>query len=211
MSRTLLFQLRSEFRRVADPKSAPVMQQYMKSSMPYHGVPAVPMRQVCQNCFRDFEFRNEETWRKAVLYIFRNARFREEWYAAVELCRSKKARDIQSLDALPVYEEMIVTSAWWDVVDSLAPHGVGLLLRNFPKPIAREMRSWSHSENMWKRRSAIISQLTFKNHVWFIFETLCAVIDRAYSGTANPGKPSDPSSARNWGAAPTVGQEITGN
>jgi len=162
MSRTLLFQLRSEFRRVADPKTAPVMQQYMKSSMPYHGVPAVPMRQVCQNCFRDFEFRNEETWRKAVLYIFRNARFREEWYAAVELCRSKKARDIQSLDALPVYEEMIVTSAWWDVVDSLAPHGVGLLLRNFPKPISREMRTWSRSENMWKRRAAIISQLTFK-------------------------------------------------
>lgn len=162
MSRALLLKLRSEFKRVADPVRALGMQRYMKSAMPYHGVPAPLIRRVCRESFADLEFEDAEAWRKSVLHIFRNARFREEWYAAVELCRSKKARAFQTIDALPMYEEMIVRSAWWDIVDTLAAHGVGSLLRAHPKPLAGEMRAWSRSENMWKRRTAILCQLSFK-------------------------------------------------
>jgi 3-methyladenine DNA glycosylase AlkD len=162
MSQFLLLKLRSEFNRVADPKRAPEMQRYMKSTMPYHGVAATPMRQVCKECFKDLEFKNAETWRKAVLHIFRNARFREEWYAAVELCLSKKARGFQTLDALPMYEELIVSAAWWDIVDTLAAHGVGSLLREYPRMMKRQMLIWSRSDNLWKRRTSILSQLSFK-------------------------------------------------
>jgi len=138
------------------------MQRYMKSSMPYHGVPATPMRQICKACFAGQEFKDAGEWRKAVLHIFRNAQFREEWYAAVELCLWRKARPFQTLDALPMYEEMIVGAAWWDIVDTLAGHAVGSLLREYPKPMTREMLAWSRSDNMWKRRASIICQLKLK-------------------------------------------------
>jgi len=151
-----------EFRRVADPSRAPDMQRYMKSSMPYYGVPAPALRQVCGKCFADLSFEGAEAWRESVLHIFRNARFREERYAAVELCLWKKARDFQTSEALPIYEEMIVEAAWWDIVDTLAAHGVGKLLRNDPKPIAGKMRLWSRSDNIWKRRTSILCQLSFK-------------------------------------------------
>ena len=39
--------------------------------------------------------------------------------------------------------EMIVGAAWWDIVDTIAGHGVGTLLRNDPKPMKREMSSRS--------------------------------------------------------------------
>jgi 3-methyladenine DNA glycosylase AlkD len=61
-----------------------------------------------------------------------------------------------------MYEEMIVTGAWWDLVDPLASHCVGGLLGRYPAPIGKSMLSWSRSSNLWKRRTAIICQLGFK-------------------------------------------------
>jgi 3-methyladenine DNA glycosylase AlkD len=149
-------------KRVADPDRAPAMQQYMKSSMPYHGVPAPLLRQVCRHTFAPLEFDDAQAWQQSVLHIFRNARFREEWYAAIELCEWKKAKTFQTLDALTMYEEMIVTAAWWDVVDALASHRVGALLRTYPAPMRKRMLEWSRSDDIWKRRTSIISQLGFK-------------------------------------------------
>jgi 3-methyladenine DNA glycosylase AlkD len=164
MSRTLLLHLRSQLKRAADPRKAPDMQKYMKSAMPYHGVPGPVARQVFKNVFADLDFPEADSWRDTVLYIWRNARFREERYAAIALCESNKVKTFQTPETLPVYEEMIVTGAWWDVVDWVASHCVGLLLRRYPKPVAREMLRWSRSEDMWKRRASIICQLGFKEN-----------------------------------------------
>jgi 3-methyladenine DNA glycosylase AlkD len=130
--------------------------------MPYHGVPATLLRQVCRQIFAELTFDDAASWQASVLHIFRNAKFREEWYAAIELCELKKAKGFQTLDALTMYEEMIVTAAWWDVVDALASHRVGALLRAYPKPMRKHMLEWSRSDDMWKRRTSIICQLGFK-------------------------------------------------
>ena len=162
MSQALLLKLRSELKQAADPKRAPDMQRYMKSAMPYYGVTGPLQKRVFQKVFAGLQFKDAAAWRNSVLHVFRNARFREEWYAAVALCEWKKAAMFQTPDILPMYEEMIVTAAWWDVVDALSSHRVGALLRAFPKPVGKEMRGWSRSANMWKRRTAIICQLLSK-------------------------------------------------
>ena len=164
MSRTLLLDLRSQLKRAADPGKASQMQKYMKSPMPYHGVPGPVLRQVFKEVFAGLSFSDADSWRNAVLYIWRNARFREERYAAIALCEWKKAKAFQTLETLPTYEEMIVSGAWWDVVDVLASHCVGSLLRCYPKPVGREMLRWSRSDDMWKRRTSIICQLGFKEN-----------------------------------------------
>lgn len=157
-----LRQLRLELKNVADPQKALAMRRYMKSAIPYHGVPAPLQRQVFRRLFADLEFSDSESWKAFVLHIWRNARFREEMYAAIALCELKKADAFQTPDVLPIYEEIIVTGAWWDVVDTIASHCVGKLLRRHPGRIGRTMRSWSRSPNMWKRRTAIICQLGFR-------------------------------------------------
>ena len=164
MNQALLRRLRSELKRVADPEKAQAMQKYMKSAMPYHGVSAPLVRRVFRKVFADSDFVDADSWRNTVLYIWRNARFREEWYAAVALCESGKAKAFQTPDALPMYEEIIVTAAWWDIVDAIASHSVGLLLRRHPRVIGKEMRLWSRSENIWKRRTSILCQLGFKEN-----------------------------------------------
>jgi 3-methyladenine DNA glycosylase AlkD len=61
-----------------------------------------------------------------------------------------------------MYEEMIVTSAWWDVVDDIATHRLSELVRRFPAAAKRTMRAWSRGGDLWKRRSAILCQIPMK-------------------------------------------------
>jgi len=159
---SLLLRARRELRRVADPRKAPFMKAYMKSAMPYHGVSAPLMRSACVRMFEDADFRTREAWSKGVLELWRGAKYREERYVAIACCGDRRAAAYQTLAAMPIYEEMIVTGAWWDYVDTLAAWEVGALLRKYPVAMRKKMLRWSASENMWKRRTSIICQLKFK-------------------------------------------------
>lgn len=158
----LLDAVRAGLQAVADPSRAPGMQAYMKSDMPYHGVAAAPCRAVFKRVFADVDLDSAGHWRELVLELWRGAEFREERYAAIALCGDARARSYQQPAVLALYQEMIVTGAWWDYVDTLAAHRVGGLLRGHPAAIRPKMLAWSRDRDMWKRRSSIICQLLFK-------------------------------------------------
>jgi 3-methyladenine DNA glycosylase AlkD len=83
-------------------------------------------------------------------------------HAAIGLTCFRLYRPFQTLKTLVMYEEMIVTGAWWDFVDSIASKQLGGLLRSYPGRMRKTMLKWSRCADMWKRRSAIICQLGFK-------------------------------------------------
>ena len=159
---TLLTKLRKALRKAANPAKAAAMQAYMKSAMPYHGVQTPLFRQVCREVFSEVSFDNASQWREQVLALWRNARFREERYAALYLAGDRRGRPFQTPSAMKMYDELIVTGAWWDYVDDIASHRVGPILRDYPAPMRRKMLAWSRSRNLWKRRTAILCQLGFK-------------------------------------------------
>ena len=133
----------------------------MKSTMPYYGVTSPQVDGICKKVFAENPFPSCVEWRAAVLVLWREARFREERYAAIRLLSLKRHRECWSPELMPVLEEMIVSGAWWDYVDALA-QVVGELLRSHPKKIRPAMRAWSMDANLWKRRVSIICQLSFK-------------------------------------------------
>ena len=139
------------------------MRAYMKSAMPYLGVPSPGLRGACRLVFSTHSLDSFDDWQDTVLALWRGARFREERYAAVLLTGERRYRDYQTLDALPLYEELIVTGAWWDYVDAIASKRIGGLLKRCPARMRRTMRAWSRSRDMWKRRTAILCQLSFKS------------------------------------------------
>jgi 3-methyladenine DNA glycosylase AlkD len=157
----LLEQVRDALEREADPKRAPKMQAYMKSAMPYWGVPAPRVRALSKQLFADYAFASFSTWQADVLALWRGATHREERYAAIALTGHRRAKDFQTLESLPIYEELIVTGAWWDYVDELAEHRIGPLLAAYPKPMRKTMLAWSRGDDLWKRRSSIICQMFF--------------------------------------------------
>src|SRR6185437_3454371 len=112
--------------------------------------------------FLDVQFATTQEWQAQVLSVWRDARFREERYAAINLTGHRSCTSFQTPAAMKMYEEMIVTGAWWDYVDEIASRRVGPILRNHPAPLRRKMLIWSRSQDLWKRRTSIICQLGFK-------------------------------------------------
>ncbi len=139
------------------------MQAYMKSAMPFHGVPSPVLKAVARRVFAEVPLPSVAAWRHEMLGLWRGARFREERYAALILAGDRRARAFQTPELLPLYGELVVTGAWWDYVDAIASDRIGPILLANPGEVAPVMRAWSESDNLWKRRSSIISQLRFKD------------------------------------------------
>jgi 3-methyladenine DNA glycosylase AlkD len=146
--------IRRELTARADPAKAPEMQAYMKSEMPFLGVQKPKRREVVRAVFPAYPLDGFDAWRDTVLTLWREATYREERYMAIALARYARYRSHRTLAALPVYEELIVTGAWWDFVDEVATRLVGEL------EVASVMRAWASDADMWKRRAAIIHQIT---------------------------------------------------
>ncbi|MEW9532306.1 DNA alkylation repair protein [Microbispora sp. NPDC049125] len=159
---TLLKAVRFALSEAADPARAAAMRAYMKSEMPFLGVTAVPRRAALRKVFAEHRLDSAPEWRKAVLALWREAEYREERYAAIELSAHRFYRPWQTLYTVPMYEEMIVTGAWWDLVDEIAVHRIGTLLRLYPETMRPLMLEWARDSDLWKRRSAILSQNAFK-------------------------------------------------
>lgn len=155
--------IRDGLTEIADPARAPTMQAYMKSAMPYLGVSTVPLRGFCKTAFAGLKWPDTAAWQADVLVVWRNAHFREERYAAFALTGLPAASRFQHIDALPMYEEMIVTGAWWDHVDGIAGQRFWTLLQNDREAMTKAMLAWSTDDDIWKRRSSIICQLRAKS------------------------------------------------
>jgi 3-methyladenine DNA glycosylase AlkD len=154
--------VRRRLAEAADPRKAPQMQAYMKSSMPFRGVSAVPLRKLCRDVFGEHRLDDRNLWTSVVLALWDEARFREERYAAVELTGHRYYRGFQDVSALDLYRHLVVTGAWWDFVDAIAGNRVGPILRAHPDLVAPMMRSWAADEDLWVRRTGLLCQLGSK-------------------------------------------------
>lgn len=151
--------LRRRLAELGDPADAEKMQAYMKSALPYYGVKSAPMRALFREVMAGYAPGSLSAWRDDVLTLWREARYREERYAALALCAHRGAKAFQRFDALPLYEELIVSGAWWDLVDEVAGARLPVLLVADRAPMTKAMREWSRGDDMWKRRASIICQL----------------------------------------------------
>lgn len=63
---------------------------------------------------------------------------------------------------MPLWRHLLVTGAWWDVVDEIASHLVGETLAGYRAEVTPVMRDWATSQDLWIRRASVICQLTCK-------------------------------------------------
>jgi 3-methyladenine DNA glycosylase AlkD len=157
----LVIAIRNGLAAAADPAKAQKMQRYMKSEMPFRGVQKPTCIQVTRSALVEHRFTSRDEWIDTVLLLWRTATYREERYAALHLsARYPKWREPT---LVPVYDELVVTGAWWDYVDEIASRCIGPLLRAYTADIAPVMRNWSTDPDRWRRRVSIICQLGSKD------------------------------------------------
>ena len=162
MTHPLVLEVRSALEKAANPAKAPQMQAYMKSVMPYRGVAGPEQKAIWKAVFAAHPLPSMKEWQQVALTLWRGAAFREERYAAIALSDFRQYAPYRRMASIPMFEEMIVSGAWWDFVDSIAARSLGAVLRTEPSPMSKLMRRWARDADMWKRRAAILCQLGFK-------------------------------------------------
>lgn len=155
-----LHALPSELEAMAIPDKAAGMAKYMKSSMPFMGVPSPSVRKTVRSLAKVHPFSSVVELHSTVTELWNTAQFREERYSAIMLTDSALGRGEMGL--LPFYAVVIGSGQWWDYVDSVAPRLSELLLKE-PEDMEALLRQWSVDENFWFRRAAIIAQLPAKS------------------------------------------------
>lgn len=157
MTHPLVTALRKGLADAADPLRAPTMQRYMKSEMPFRGVPAPLGARIERAAIAAHPLPDRATWEGVVRELYDDARYREERYAALAVLSDRRhARWLDSA-ALPLLDHLVRTGAWWDLVDE-ASTAVGRALANDRRRVTADLRRWAHDPDLWIRRAAIICQ-----------------------------------------------------
>lgn len=155
----LIVDLRARFAAHADPARAPAMQAYMKSALPFLGIPAPLRRRLTREAVAAQPARDAAALAATMRELWRGARCREERYAAVELPRLGRVHPkLVNLELLPLVQQMIVEGAWWDLVDDLSGNVLARLLEHHPREMKARLRRWAHSDDLWLRRAAMLAQ-----------------------------------------------------
>ncbi|PXY24748.1 DNA alkylation repair protein [Prauserella endophytica] len=162
MTHPLVRAVRDGLAELADPAKAPDMRRYMKSELPFRGVPK-PAREILgRRLFAEHPLPDVPVWESVVRQLWDEAAHREERYLAIDLTGHRAYARWQTPERLPLYEHLIVTGAWWDYVDEIAIRRVGPILRADPATVSPLMRAWAHDGDRWKRRTAVICQVGSK-------------------------------------------------
>lgn len=143
----------------ADPAKAGPMAAYLKTSMPFYGVPTPERREIARALRRSYRPMSNDEYRRQVLSLWRLPH-REEKYLAIGIAENNA--EFIGRQNLDLYERLIREGQWWDLVDGVAADLVGAVLGADRGEVAPVMRRWIDDPDLWIRRTALISQLRHK-------------------------------------------------
>ena len=155
--------LRTALAAAGDPARAEQQRRYLKSAMEMYGVGVPRTRRIARATAASYPalWRDAASWEAVLRRVWDAAERREERFAVLAIIRSKhSAPHANRLESLDLYEHLLRSGAWWDLVDETS-HAVGLVVLAHPGAAAR-MRAWATDVDLWVRRSAIICQLQHK-------------------------------------------------
>ncbi|MGB5952167.1 MAG: DNA alkylation repair protein [Ornithinimicrobium sp.] len=156
-------QIRSALAQVGDPERAAGQQRYMKSAMPYRGLTSAELKHGLRPILRGWTPTTRAEWEGDVRSLWDDAAYREERYAALALVKDRKAHLWLDVDVLPLLRHLIVTGAWWDLVDDVSTHPLRDALIADRARIDPVMRAWAVDEDLWLRRASVLCQVNSKS------------------------------------------------
>ena len=155
----------------ANPTNALPMKKYMKDHFDFFGIKSpdrvVLFKQFLKENPLPFHGNSSEQYfevLKTVTALWAMPR-RELHYCAIELLE-KQHKNYRKEDYL-FFEKMLTQNAWWDSVDTISTHIVGIYFKKYPNQIRPITERWMESENMWLQRVCLIFQLGYKNETDF--------------------------------------------
>lgn len=152
----MLQQLADSFRKSSDAHIASKQEAYMKNRFPFFGLKAPERREIQKEVFKKYPIETEKELIEVVFSLY-HEKEREFHYAAIDLCHQYR----KWVSQLNFIEQLITTHSWWDSVDLISSNLLGFYLSQAPKELEM-VDKWIRNKNLWKRRSALIFQLRWK-------------------------------------------------
>lgn len=155
----MLSTLTERFIEAANPQRALAMSAYMKNHFEFFGIPSPQRKIIQQEWFNGFKIRDLSELADLVTQLW-NLPQREYHYVAIELlARNKK---LWNEECALFFEDLLVTNAWWDSVDTLTSQVIGPYFKKFPEVKLTYLKLWKTSSILWLRRVCIIHQLGYR-------------------------------------------------
>lgn len=153
-----------------DGEAAEKMTAYLLHKFPHFGIKAAPRRVLSKAHNIGFDLAEKDFLAFAkVCFAYPE---REMHHYCLDTLHSFKNKFTPA--TLKVSAYLITHKSWWDTVDTTNTLISLPLFKNDPTLLKQMARQWKDADNMWLRRSAIISQLKFRLHT--DTELLTAVI-----------------------------------
>ena len=146
---------------LADPSKAAGMQAYMKTDMPFYGVQKADRVKILRELAQEFPPSDQAEYEALVTALW-ELDHREEKYLALGVARHFRQYVVPGM--LPLYRDLIVDGAWWDLVDEVATHLICDLVVRHPDEVWPTVDAWIDDDDMWLRRTAIICQVGAKEN-----------------------------------------------
>ena len=156
----MLNEIQQKFQEAHNPENALKMHHYMQERFQFLGIKA-PERRAIQKQF-SLQIRPlpiEIVW-DMILQLW-ELEEREYQYMALDLLKWRYKKPTP--DDLEMIKHLITTQSWWDTVDYLSAHTLGLYLMHFQDQRSIVSDQFIKSCHLWLQRSTIIFQLKYKD------------------------------------------------
>lgn len=132
----------------------------MKHHFPFYGIKSPQRKEVLSPYLRTA---GKLPYEKSIhlVYSLWERRERECQYAALAIFeKQKKNLPITAKEDILYF---VTHKSWWDTVDHLASHMSGAYFQHYPELLSSTLQQWITDENMWVRRTALLTQLKYKD------------------------------------------------
>lgn len=148
--------IQQDFNDHIHPENQVPMAAYMRDQFEFLGIKSQERRELSRKHIKAAKASQRIDW-QGIRQLWQ-AEAREYQYLAVDYLRMMQA--YLQPDDLSHLRELIVSKSWWDTVDNLVKP-LGHLIQRNPY-LFETILAWAEAEDLWLRRAAILSQLTFK-------------------------------------------------
>ena len=157
--KSLISDLHKAFSLLEDKNSAAKMKNYLKGQFAFYGVKAADRKQITKEFLKIHPLNDIDQLKEFVKLAWEQDQ-REFQLLAIDILIKYK-KNLQLEDASFVLS-LIKSKSWWDTVDMIASHLIGQILLQNRTKFTLTIKAWVKDDNMWVRRTAIISQLKHK-------------------------------------------------
>ncbi len=154
-NKKIIQNLRTEFKREADPEVAIGASKYMRNQFKFLGVKTPQRRRMCRNLVNESKSFTEKELIALCQELWAQPE-REFQYVACDLLIKNSNRLSQDF-VLKHAKWFITNKSWWDTVDAIRTAIEPVIDKN--PQLRKLMDQWIKYDNIWQVRVAIIHQL----------------------------------------------------